>query len=73
MSTLHAGRAILDAMSRARVQAEIQAGQIWRDTVLRRLTDRKLAPLADEERRFLGVLADFDRSIDRALRELRNH
>ncbi|WP_019931266.1 hypothetical protein [Nocardia sp. BMG111209] len=70
MSRLYAGISIFEANSRARVQAEREAGQIWRDTVLRRLTERNLEPLADAERRFLTALADFDRSIAGALREL---
>lgn len=73
MSRLSAGIAVLDAMSRARAQAEQQAGQLWQDTVLRRLTERNLAPLAEEERRFLRAVTAFDHSIDRALRELGNH
>ncbi|WP_433653833.1 hypothetical protein ACQPW1_24700 [Nocardia sp. CA-128927] len=73
MSRLCPAIDIFDANRRARVQAEQNAGQVWQDTVLRRLTDRKLQPLADEERRFLQALVAYDVAIDCVLHELTNY
>ncbi|MRH91663.1 hypothetical protein GFY24_30205 [Nocardia sp. SYP-A9097] len=73
MSRLRPAIDAFEANARARVQAETATGQVWQDTVLRRLTDRKLDPLAQEERRFLRALTGYDVAIDGVLHELGNY
>ncbi|AFU01977.1 hypothetical protein [Nocardia brasiliensis] len=73
MSRLRRARDEFDANRRARTAAEQRAGQVWNDTVLRRLSERKLQPLADEERRFVQALTAYDMAIDFVLTELSNY
>ncbi|CAM2842718.1 hypothetical protein [Skermania piniformis] len=73
MTELHKATGIFEANARALRSAEQKAGTAWRDVVSKRLKDRKLQPLADEERSFLQALARYDVGIAQALRELDKH